>query len=141
MTAIAAVGSVTLLLTERRFNRILLPLVAFSAGSLIAGALLHLIPAALAHDVDPLPAFLWVLAGFVVFFGVEQLLHYHHCERATAPCRQPLTYLVLIGDGLHNFLGGLAIGGTFLLDVRLGIAAWLAAGNFVTSAPSISSPR
>jgi zinc and cadmium transporter len=28
---------------------------------------------------------------------------------------------------LHNFLGGLAIGGMFLLDLRLGITAWLAA--------------
>jgi zinc and cadmium transporter len=127
MTAIAAVGGLTILLTEERLGRILLPLVAFSAGSLIAGAMLHLIPAALARDSDPLPALLWVLAGFAVFFAVEQLLHYHHCERASASCRQPLTYLILIGDGLHNFLGGLAIGGTFLLDVRLGIAAWLAA--------------
>jgi hypothetical protein len=50
MTAIAAVGGLTILLTEERLGRILLPLVAFSAGSLIAGAMLHLIPAALARD-------------------------------------------------------------------------------------------
>lgn len=49
------------------------------------------------------------------------MLHWHHCHRATASCRQPLTYLILIGDGLHNFLGGLAIAGTFLIDIRLGI--------------------
>ena len=35
--------------------------------------------------------------------------------------------MILIGDGLHNFIGGMAIAGTFLLDVRLGITAWLAA--------------
>jgi zinc and cadmium transporter len=33
----------------------------------------------------------------------------------------------LIGDGLHNFLGGLGVGALFLIDIRLGIAAWLAA--------------
>jgi zinc and cadmium transporter len=38
-----------------------------------------------------------------------------------------LTYLILIGDGLHNFIGGLAIAGTFIADIRLGIMAWLAA--------------
>jgi zinc and cadmium transporter len=38
-----------------------------------------------------------------------------------------LTYLILLGDGLHNFLGGLAIGGIFIIDIRLGIASWLAA--------------
>ncbi|HEX6057679.1 MAG TPA: ZIP family metal transporter, partial [Gemmatimonadaceae bacterium] len=41
--------------------------------------------------------------------------------------RQPLTYLVLIGDALHNFLGGLAVAAAFIADVRLGIGAWLAA--------------
>src|SRR5690606_20432559 len=41
--------------------------------------------------------------------------------------KEPLSYLILIGDGLHNFLGGLSIAGVFLLDIRLGIAAWLAA--------------
>jgi zinc and cadmium transporter len=35
--------------------------------------------------------------------------------------------LILLGDGLHNFIGGLAIAGTFLIDIRLGIMAWLAA--------------
>jgi zinc and cadmium transporter len=35
--------------------------------------------------------------------------------------------LILLGDGLHNFIGGLAIASTFLIDIRLGITAWLAA--------------
>lgn len=72
-------------------------------------------------------AALWLIAGFTLFLALEQFLHWHHCHRAVAECRQPLTYLILVGDGLHNFLGGLGVGGVFLLDVRLGIAAWLAA--------------
>ncbi len=54
-------------------------------------------------------------------------MHWHHCNRAQASCKQPLTYLILIGDGLHNFIGGLAIAGTFLIDIRLGVMTWLAA--------------
>lgn len=126
MSGIALVGSVTLLLREETLQKLLLPLVAFAAGSLIGGALFHMIPASLSS----LPArrsFAWVAAGFVVFFALEQLLHVHHCHRASVGCKKPLTYLVLIGDGIHNFLGGLAIAGVFLLDVRLGAAAWLAA--------------
>lgn len=38
-----------------------------------------------------------------------------------------MTYLILIGDGVHNFLGGLSIAGAFLIDHRVGITAWLAA--------------
>ncbi len=58
---------------------------------------------------------------------LEQLLHWHHCHRADASCKKPLTYLILIGDGLHNFIGGLAIARVFLVDIRLGIMSWLAA--------------
>ncbi len=126
MTAIALVGSVTLILPVAVVQRLLLPLVALSAGSLIGGALFHMIPAAL-RSLPVLATFSWVALGFVSFFALEQLLHRHHCNRAGAACRKPLTYLVLIGDGLHNLLGGLAIAGVFLLDIRLGVAAWLAA--------------
>ena len=62
-----------------------------------------------------------------MFFALEQFLHWHHCHRAQASCKQPLTYLILLGDGLHNFIGGMAIAGTFLIDIRLGIMSWLAA--------------
>lgn len=127
MTAIALVGSVTLLLDERTLDRILLPLVAFAAGSLIGGAFFHMIPGALESGMEPARAFTWTALGFTTFLVVEQLLHYHHCHLPTSDRRRPLTYLVLLGDGLHNLLGGLAVAGTFVLDVRLGIMAWIAA--------------
>ena len=127
MSAIALVGSLTLILQASTLQRILLPLVAFSAGSLIGGAFFHMIPAGLMAYGFTNSFFVWILAGFSVFFALEQFLHWHHCHRAKADCKKPLTYLILIGDGLHNFIGGLAIAGTFLLDMRVGIMAWLAA--------------
>ena len=127
MSAIALVGSVTLLLSEAALRKLLLPLVALAAGALLGGALFHMIPAAL--DAAPQRDWVWllVLIGFALFLALEQFLHWHHCHRARSDCKQPLTYLILIGDGLHNLLGGLAIAGTFLIDVRVGIAAWIAA--------------
>jgi zinc and cadmium transporter len=127
MSAIALVGALTLLLSEAALRRVLLPLVAFAAGSLIGGALFHMIPAAAAASGDVLWSMAWAALGFAVFFALEQFLHYHHCHRASAECKQPLTYLVLIGDGLHNLLGGIAVASTFLIDVRLGVTTWLAA--------------
>jgi zinc and cadmium transporter len=127
MSLVALVGSLTLLLPERALRGILLPLVAFAAGSLIGGAFFHMIPASVGTTGSVVVTSAWTVLGFLVFFALEQFLHYHHCHRRFAHHRRPLTYLVLIGDGLHNFLGGLAVAGTFLIDVRLGITTWLAA--------------
>lgn len=127
MSAIALVGSITLVLSEHALRRILLPLVAFAAGSLLGGAFFHMLPVALASGMDDMTVYALVLAGFAAFFGLEQFLHWHHCHRADTTCKKPLTYLILIGDALHNLLGGLSVGGTFLIDIRLGIITWLAA--------------
>lgn len=127
MTLIAMVGSITLLLKPATLDRLLLPTVAFAAGSLIGGALFHMLPAALAADVPAVGTGVAIACGFTSFFVLEHFLHWHQCRRAPGSDKRPLTYLLLIGDGLHNFIGGVAIAGTFLVDLRLGITSWLAA--------------
>lgn len=127
MSAIALVGSLTLLMRESTLQKLIMPLVAFAAGTLLGGAFFHMLPAAASRLGNDLSLYGWMLGGFVVFLGLEQLMHWHHCHRASADCRKPLGYMILLGDGLHNLLGGLSVAGTFLMDVRLGIATWLAA--------------
>jgi zinc and cadmium transporter len=102
-------------------------MVAFAAGTLLGGALLHMLPGALEAMGSRPAVFLWVLAGFAAFFTLEQFLHWHHWHHEFPRSRRPLTYLVLLGDGLHNLLGGFAVAGAFVADIRLGIGAWLAA--------------
>jgi len=127
MSALALVGSVTLLFSETTLRRVLSPLVAFAAGSLLGGAFLHMLPAAVEKEGELVSALIWLLGGFTVFFALEQFLHWHHCHRSSSDCKEPLTYLILVGDGLHNFIGGLAVAGAFLIDIRLGVLTWLAA--------------
>jgi zinc and cadmium transporter len=127
MSAIALVGAITLVFDESTLRRILLPLVALSAGSLLGGAFFHMIPASFATIGDLVLVGGLVVSGFAAFLFLEQVLHWRHCHRARSDSRRPLTYLILVGDGLHNLLGGLAIAGTFLIDIRLGIISWLAA--------------
>jgi zinc and cadmium transporter len=125
MLAIAALGSV-FLARHRITAGSLLPLVALAAGALIGSAFFHLIPAALdEHAADTVG--IAVVAGFTTFFALEQVLHWHHGHtRAGAPAR-PMTYLIVVGDTLHNFVDGLAVAGAFLVDVRLGVTTWFAA--------------
>ena len=126
MAAIALVGSVTLVLSEAALKRLLLPLVALAAGSLLGGALFHLLPEAVAQLGNELDVYVAVVAGLVVFFLLEQFLHWHHCHQPVSRHR-PVGYLILLADGVHNLIGGLAVGGAFVVDVELGLVAWLVA--------------
>ncbi len=127
MSSIALVGSVTLILKQSTLDKIVLPLVAFAAGCLLGGAFLHMIPGTLHATESHVTPFLWVLAGFLTFYVLEQFLHWHHCHRDSAECKPALGYLILIGDGLHNLIGGLSVAAAFVMDIRLGMAAWFAA--------------
>ncbi|MEX2467781.1 MAG: ZIP family metal transporter [Gemmatimonadota bacterium] len=127
MTGIALIGSVTLVFEPRTLERMLLPLVGLAAGSLLGGAMFHMLPEALERTSDPLRTHLWVVLGFTAFYGLEQILQRHHRHRAAAAGREPVTYLILIADGLHNLLGGLAVASAFITDIQLGVTTWLVA--------------
>ncbi len=127
MSAIALIGAVTFALTEETRGRLILPLVAFSAGSLLGGALIHMIPEAVNRSTGGVEVYLWILAGFTAFLAIEQFLHWHHCHSDSRRAKSPLSYLMVIGDSLHNFLGGVAVAGAFLADPALGITTWLVA--------------
>lgn len=127
MSMIAVIGGLFILLPEKTLKRWLMPIVAFAAGSLLGGAFFHMIPHALSASESLIHVMLWVVAGFTAFFALDQLLEWHHCHRVPSEHVRPLGPLLLIADGVHNLLGGLAIGAIFLIDIRAGIAAWTAA--------------
>lgn len=127
MSLIAWFGIAVLALGERSMRRLLPILVAFAAGSLVGGALLHLLPETVARTGARLDMFVWAVVGFVLFFLLEQFLHWRHVhDGSTRATRHPVGLLILLADGLHNFLGGLAIGGSFLVSPEVGIMTWIA---------------
>lgn len=126
MSAIAMIGGVTTVLRLETLNRLLLPLVSLAAGTLLGGAFFHMIPEG-AQNIDALDASVWLMCGFSAFLFLEQFLHWHHSHGSRSGFRRPVTYLILIGDGVHNFLGGVGIASTFIIDPRAGIIAWFAA--------------
>lgn len=116
----ALVGALTLSLRKDTFNRILMILVAFSAGALIAGAFFHIMPESLEQGVEPMQLFIIVILGFGIFFIFEKFLFWHHCHKGECEVH-PYTYLILFGDGIHNFIDGLIIAASFLVDTGFGI--------------------
>ena len=130
MSLIALVGGLTVLLPRRWLQALLLPLVALAAGSLLGGALFHMLPEGFAV-LEPRPAGAWIAAGFTLFLALEQLLHWHHSHhqglRGAAPGAEPVVALILLGDGLHNLTCGLGVASTYLIHPAAGVATWLAA--------------
>lgn len=126
MSAIALVGGVTTVLRPATLEKLLLPFVSLAAGTLIGGAFFHMIPEGTAA-LSPLTASVWLVSGFTAFLGLEQFLHWHQTHRASTRSQQPVTCLILIGDAIHNFIGGLGIASTFLINPQAGIVAWIAA--------------
>lgn len=119
VSLISLIGIFSLLFRERWFNKILILLIGFSAGGLIGGAFLHLLPEALEQG-EAQAIFPYLIFGFISFFILEKYLHWRHCHKGVCTVHA-FTYLNLIGDGIHNFSDGLVIGASFLVSIRFGI--------------------
>ena len=226
MSVIALSGGLLLFFNPGMVDRMIMPLVSFAAGSLMGGALFHMIPHAVKEMGNETKLYVWLAAGFILFLGLEQFLNWHHshthshnCSPFSAPhqhtcpqqqhgnrkgsasethvggldasmctlelnerikdtsevktcpgtgCsdvsrsnerdieepgnsqnpgqnnpasssarhtnevlrmqeKQSLGYLILVADAVHNFLGGLFVGASFVDSTELGISAWTAA--------------
>jgi zinc and cadmium transporter len=134
LSALAA--ALFLVLSESLRNRLLPHLVSFATGALLGAAFMGLLPHALesfsSTDTHVIP--LTVLLGLLGFFLLEKLVlwrhcHTDHCEvHAPEPGKQKHSTgtMVLLGDGLHNFLDGILIAGAFMTDIHLGVVTSLA---------------
>lgn len=116
------IGLITSLLNKEALRRVLFFLISFAAGTLMGGAFLHLLLESLSENGIQLSIFIYLLAGFSLFFLIEQILHWHHNHFIFSGLKhKPVTYMILIADGLHNFIGGMAIGGSFIIDIKAGL--------------------
>lgn len=129
ITLIAFIGALTLFLKEKLLDKILLVLVAFSAGALIGGAFLHLIPETIVkvgiEEGQLLKVFLYLLLGFCTFFIMEQFIRWHHHHATRHPEIASFSYLILISDGIHNFIDGLIIAASFVVALPVGMVTAL----------------
>ncbi|MFH1066175.1 MAG: ZIP family metal transporter [Nanoarchaeota archaeon] len=112
---IGLVGVISLWLSNKMMNKLIVLLMAFSAGSLLGGAFFHLLAEAV-EKIEPFNAMIYTLTGFVLFFFIEGYFHWHRCEH----CEHPFTYLMLIGDSIHNLIDGLVIAAAFFVSPWLG---------------------
>jgi zinc and cadmium transporter len=108
-------------------------MVSISVGILLATALLHSLPEAFEMPgVDAHVLFGVLLAGLLSFFLLEKvalLRHSHHHEGDghdhhhghDAEEAGQSGWMILIGDGIHNFVDGVLIAAAFMVDFEVGM--------------------
>jgi len=123
VSAVALVG-IVFILTRTWSQRLEIVLISFAAGVLLASAFLDLVPEAVEAAQPGSPIFTATLGAMIGFFFLERFLHgFHEHEEGHAVASR---YLILIGDGVHNFIDGVAIAASFLAGVEVGVITTLA---------------
>jgi zinc and cadmium transporter len=121
------IGVIFLSLSEGILKKLLLPFVSFATGAMLGNVFAHLLPEALAEAGDPSHALLLVLAGMLLSFIIEKVIHWHHCHHLGCEHHaRPAGKMILLGDGVHNFLDGMLIAAAYLIDIRIGVATTIA---------------
>lgn len=121
-------------------------LVSFAAGALLGAAFLELLPEVLEWwgaglcvpaskltlmdvftvDASLARAVLWpVLSGILLFYLVERILFLYHCHDGQCEVHT-FSYMMLVGNTLHDFIDGVIIALTFLADFNLGVVTAIA---------------
>ncbi len=124
VTLLSLIGIFTLSLKHNFLEKILFRLIGFSAGALIGSAFLHILPEVLEKTKSEF-TFYWLILGIVLFFSMERYFYWRHCHEGVCDVHA-FTYLILIGDGLHNFIDGMVIATSFVVSLKLGIVTTLA---------------
>ena len=150
--ALSVIAAALFLVLPERTRSALIPhLISFAIGVLLSAALVGLLPHALSAPsiADPHTITVTVLIGLLVFFLLEKLVLWRHCHHLECEVHTPepehehhshnhnhkhqhkaapdaSASLVLIGDGVHNFVDGVLIAAAFMTDIHLGIVTALA---------------
>lgn len=126
VSLIAIIGIFALSIKVEKLKKILIFLISFSAGALFGDAFLHLLPE-VAEKGFPITYSLYILSGILLFFCLEKFVHWRHCHLPqTKQHIHPFAYMNLFGDSLHNFIDGLIIAGSYLINIPAGIATTIA---------------
>ncbi|MGZ8301800.1 MAG: ZIP family metal transporter, partial [Telluria sp.] len=112
-------------------------MVSLSVGIMLSTSLLHALPEAFESNADPRSLFATLLGGLLAFFLLEKLAilrhshhhegdGHHHAHGHDAREAGKSGWMILIGDGMHNFTDGILIAAAFFANPELGIVTALA---------------
>jgi len=137
LASTAASLALAALLSFRWLSNLIDQMVHVSIGLLLATALVHILPEALAGGLSPLALGWTVLLGILGLFVLEKMTLIHHTHHHEGDGHDHQlghdaqqvgrgAYPILIADALHNFADGVVIAAAFLVGTSAGLVTALA---------------
>jgi len=100
-------------------------LISFATGTLLATGFVGILPEA-AEELPLKLVMTVLLVGILSFMLLEKTLMWRHCHTENCEIHKTSSYLIIVGDTLHNFFDGAAIAVSFAVSMPLGIATTVA---------------
>lgn len=127
ISLISFVGAVTLVLNKTLLHKSIFILVSLAVGALLGDVFIHIIPEAYEEIGNSTLVSFAIIFGILLFFILEKALHWHHhtTEHAEEHAH-PIGRLMLVSDGVHNFIDGLIIAAGYMVSIEVGIATTIA---------------
>lgn len=132
-SVVSLAGGLALLYKEKFAYKISHLLSSFAAGALLGTAFLDLLPEAIHESGGNDKIIFWALFGVLLFFLIERFIHwfhhhhFHDQDKNGSNYRdKPTVPLIMVGDSIHNFIDGVVIAATFMVDIPLGMVTTFA---------------
>lgn len=130
VSLVSLIGIFTFGIKIKKLKGLLIYLISFSAGALLGDAFIHLLPEVVKERGFGVEISAYILLGIVIFFILEKIIHWNHCHGEIIGNGEKhvhsFAYMILIGDGLHNFLDGVIIASSYFVSIPAGIATTIA---------------
>jgi len=126
VSLVSFIGLSIFLIKKSALKEILLFMISFSAGALFGNAFIHLLPETVEKYGFGIDISIYLLSGIVASFIIEKIVQWRHCHIHSENHVHPFAIMNLFGDAVHNFIDGILIGTSYLVDTTVGVATTLA---------------
>jgi zinc and cadmium transporter len=129
VSGISLIGIATISFSERVVKRVVFISVSLAAGAMFGDAFIHILPESFAEPGRKLSISTYVLLGILTFFILEKFLrwrHAHEFEHDSVRVIEPVGYLNLFADAIHNLIDGMLVGAAYTVNLSVGLATTIA---------------
>ncbi len=134
VSLISLIGLITLSFKDEWLKKWIFLAVGVSTGALLGDSFFHLIPKSIEAQGLTGSISFSLLSGIIIFFIFEKYLNWHNCKHnEKCDCDihnderpENFGYMNLYAESIHNFIDGIIIAGSYLINPAVGIATTIA---------------